>query len=120
MPYKDKNKQREYERLWKQKEQLMIREKVSEMFNNRCAKCGYCENILAFQIDHIKPLLRKNKEDFGGDQTWRKLYRGKITKDNLQMLCANCHVIKTLTVDIKTFGKAQILRSGEKVISPLS
>lgn len=44
----------------------------------KCAKCGF-DNLGALEIDHIKP------RHLGGDHS----------KSNLQILCANCHTIKT-------------------------
>jgi len=105
MPYKDKEKQRQYELAWKKKKLVEARIKVAEMFGNKCAHCGYDKNILVFQIDHIKPILRKVGEADPHEHIWLKLAAGSIKPDGLQMLCANCHVIKTLTIDIPTFKK---------------
>jgi 5-methylcytosine-specific restriction endonuclease McrA len=103
MPYKDINKQREYQRIRQQQNKAKYRAIVVEMFGGKCQKCNYSENIYAFQIDHIVPILRNKNRTDNSKQIWRKLALGKISKDGLQLLCANCHSIKTLEVDIKTF-----------------
>lgn len=53
------------------------RERALEFYGEVCSKCGYCRNILALEVDHIDG-NRKNNELL-----------------NLQVLCANCHKIKT-------------------------
>jgi 5-methylcytosine-specific restriction endonuclease McrA len=104
MPYKDIEKQREYQRLRQQKNTLKYRQIVVAMFGGECKRCKYDENIFAFQIDHVTPLLRSIEERNGGTNTvWRDLATGKLSIEGLQMLCANCHAIKTYEEDRKLF-----------------
>lgn len=97
MPYKDINKQREWQRQRQIRVHKQHREIVLEMFGSKCVRCGYDENTRALQLDHIVPVLRKYGTRFtvDGNMTWRELATGKITTENIQILCANCHAIKT-------------------------
>lgn len=103
MPYKDPEKQREYQRIRQKKNTLKYRKIVFDMFGRKCPRCGYDDNILAFQLDHIIPILRKKDETNRSQQTWRRVALGILPKENFQMLCANCHAIKTITQDVPKF-----------------
>lgn len=58
-----------------------------------CAFCGYKENAVALQFDHINP----NEKSFNISQGYKSkgmlLIKQEIRK--CQVLCANCHAIKT-------------------------
>ena len=58
MPYKDPLKQREYEIIWHRNKRLAVKIAVVKLLGNKCAICGYNDNIRALQIDHIEPILR--------------------------------------------------------------
>lgn len=105
MPYKDKDVQREYQRVRQQQNKIKYREIVSKMFGGKCQApdCGYDKSIFAFQLDHINPVLRKKGVKDETSQMWRKVALGKVSMEGLQMLCANCHWIKTIQVDMKTY-----------------
>ena len=45
------------------------------------------------QIDHIIPLKKVDNSQHG-IQLWRRIIKGEKV-DNIQVLCANCHAIKT-------------------------
>lgn len=69
-----------------------------QYLGGKCAKCGYQDDIRALQLDHIKGdgfKDRKEKNKAG------KVYR-YYTKNLeecigiLQVLCANCHAIKSI------------------------
>ena len=56
-----------------------------------CAKCGWNEHPAALHIDHIHVNPKKGK-GYDPQQSWSRI------KENLskcQVLCANCHGIKT-------------------------
>ena len=66
---------------WQKKRQIEVYNSLS----NKCALCGY--NILvALQIDHINPADKKSKRDW---------MNKKYDLNKLQLLCENCHAIKT-------------------------
>lgn len=58
-----------------------------------CKFCGYKENVLALQFDHINP----KEKSFSLSQGYRSKGMDKLKKEirKCQVLCANCHAIKT-------------------------
>lgn len=116
MPYKDPEARRLWQRNWNRKRNIEWRKEAIEALGGKCVKCDYSESIYALQIDHIDPQLlnnrtRKNKHGktnyTHGGMLARAIARGYITTDGLQLLCANCHSIKTLTIDRKLFSRYQ-------------
>lgn len=99
MPYKDHEIRKLYYRNRDRDLTAKDREIVFGMFGSKCAKCGFTGNVYAFQLDHIEPLLRLDGRK--GTRTWREVARGRTPLDGLQMLCANCHAIKTHEERIK-------------------
>jgi 5-methylcytosine-specific restriction endonuclease McrA len=57
-----------------------------------CAKCGYRENVFALQWDHIIPV--QSGKNWGGPASMAAAKR-LVIDPNIQVLCANCHCIKT-------------------------
>ncbi len=94
MAYKDIEKQKLYQRIWSRDKKQRYRKKAIEVMGGKCERCSYDENYLALQIDHVDPILRKVKNS-DGQTLFRQLALGKITRKGLQLLCANCHAIKT-------------------------
>jgi len=64
------------------------RDALIKMFGSRCKHCGYDRNPLAFEFDHIKPILGKHRLP-----ATIAVFK---TPHRFQMLCANCHTKKTL------------------------
>jgi 5-methylcytosine-specific restriction endonuclease McrA len=58
-----------------------------------CTHCGYANHPDALQIDHIEPLCNGEKSH-NKPQTWNQLKRLQLSSE-VQVLCANCHAIKT-------------------------
>ena len=100
MPYKNKNKQKEYQRIWARKRMESIVNKTNQrrreykiklvqIAGGKCSRCGYdkCMDALAF---HHK----KGSEKEGGvgklisNIGWKKL---KKEIEKCELLCANCH-----------------------------
>lgn len=77
--------------------------KAIEMLGGMCASCGYAENMHALTIDHVKPLLRSERGEKTGGDVYRLIANGFTPLEGLQILCANCHMIKTYNEDRKTF-----------------
>jgi 5-methylcytosine-specific restriction endonuclease McrA len=97
MAYKDPIKQREFQRNWQAKQRAKYKEIVLDIFGRACITCGFT-NVLALQLDHIIPLKRPDYSTRGSDTgtgLWRKVATGTIPKKDIQLLCANCHSIKT-------------------------
>jgi hypothetical protein len=95
--YKDKEKQNKFQRHYQRKQRLLRKEKAIEILGGECKRCGYNENINALQIDHIEPVLRKISERglTTGTNMYRAIILGTVDLSTLQLLCANCHAIKS-------------------------
>jgi 5-methylcytosine-specific restriction endonuclease McrA len=63
-----------------------------------CRSCGYRENAAALHFDHIVPLHQlgwvKRKKKWTGPKTFKEA-NALVLDPNVQVLCANCHAIKT-------------------------
>jgi len=62
----------------------------------KCKDCGYDDNILALQIDHIFNTGNLDKKRFGRrDELFRYYISHPLEAiENLQVLCANCNQIR--------------------------
>lgn len=69
------------------------------ILGGQCIECKYNLDIRALQIDHIKGGGTKEVKRFGSLSKMCKYYlcNIEIAKANLQVLCANCNVIKRYT-----------------------
>lgn len=99
MAYKDLDRRRERTR----ERNLEYKLKAHKMLGGKCVKCGYNESHCALHIDHIKPQLFSHHRGYNYYNSGRGLHKqialGKVPLDNFQLLCANCHSIKTFEVD---------------------
>jgi 5-methylcytosine-specific restriction endonuclease McrA len=72
----------------------------------KCSHCGI-NDIRVLQIDHIVPLRRRtNGLDRKDADTTLSMRIIRGNRDNVQVLCANCHLIKTLE-DRKRYVEAR-------------
>jgi hypothetical protein len=69
---------------------------ILAMFDSKCCKCGYNENVLALEFDH--------KNGLGGRKRQPAVCDVPKHPNEFQLLCANCHTIKTLKVDRQKVG----------------
>lgn len=91
MPYKNKEKQKEYQRLWKREANKKYKVKALNALGGCCVKC-LTTDFRVLQIDHVVPIFNQGKR---GSELKRILANSKEELKNLQLLCANCHQIKT-------------------------
>lgn len=75
-----------------------LRKELSEMINEYklnkgCSICGYNSHPAALELDHIIPIRREKKKRYGARN--KKEFYNIINDPNIQVLCANCHRIKT-------------------------
>ncbi len=82
MPYKDKDRQREYQREWKD-----ARRKKWFKENGPCLKCGSWDSL---QIDHRDPSQKVSNSIW----SWSK-ERRDMELDKCDILCSECHRKKT-------------------------
>jgi len=81
--YKDKPKQREYQRKW-----LAERRKFAiAVFGDKCTKCGSTTKL---EFDHIDPKTKIHHSIW----SWAPI-RIKAELEKCQLLCAECHKDKT-------------------------
>jgi hypothetical protein len=85
---------KEYHKGWHQrnKERLLasnLRVQAIRVLGGACVQCQ-CTDIRCLQIDHIIPIGKKREHR---DVLYKRVIRGNT--ENLQVLCACCHAIKT-------------------------
>ncbi len=74
-----------------------LRKKLLDILGGaKCSHCGFDKDVRVLQIDHINNEGAKDARSFGGSF---KMYRHYVTnpeiaKIKLQILCANCNIIK--------------------------
>ena len=102
MAYKDKEKQKEFQRIWKRKVNLKNKLKAVAMLGGKCsiAECDITD-YRCLEIDHTIPKL--DNSQFGIKNS-NLVVRGLLTKDQVQLLCANHHSIKTYEEDRLLFN----------------
>jgi 5-methylcytosine-specific restriction endonuclease McrA len=73
-----------------------VRRQAIALMGGRCQRCGF-DDERALQFDHVKPARRglngKRKSGETGIATHRAIVNGM--REGYQLLCANCHAIKT-------------------------
>lgn len=102
MAYKDKDKQREFQRLWRRKYRLDQKLKAIEILGGKCKNCGVTD-YRCLEFDHIKPELREPSSHIS-HLVIRAIVTGKLTNNEIQLLCASCHSIKTYETDRLLFA----------------
>jgi len=95
MPYRDKEAQKAYQREWTRLRTLNDKKTVIDLLGGKCIRCEYSDNINALELDHITPLRRKVVGEDSGNNNYRKILNGTLDIKLFQILCANCHAIKT-------------------------
>lgn len=92
-----KKYQKEYKASGRLQQKRLERHKQikKEAFQLLGSKCKYCgnEDMRCLQIDHIEPVYNGHSTLHGLFLCRQILRTGDIT--NLQLLCANCHAIKS-------------------------
>ncbi len=73
-----------------------LRAQAIEILGGKCTTCGITDRRV-LQIDHKNGggSYDRTKGGIGTDMLVGRIVRGKRSIDDLQLLCANCHVIKT-------------------------
>jgi 5-methylcytosine-specific restriction endonuclease McrA len=86
MPYKDKEKQKEYQRLW-------VANRRAEYFKDKF--CIVCEGTEKLELDHIDSTTKISHSIWSWSEAKRLNELAKC-----QVLCNPCHKQKTLANDI--------------------
>ena len=102
MPYKDKDKQREYSRNYSKKNRIRLiknekdrRQKLhtkAEAFKKECILCGF-NDIRALEFHHVRDKkLFDISRGVNSRYSWEEIEK-EIKK--CDVLCSNCHAIET-------------------------
>lgn len=101
-------KKLEYNRLYREKNRIILREKAKAMrrnykalvlnhYGNKCNHCGF-DDFRALQIDHVDDNGAEERKSLGGKQVsgWRfyEILVKRNFPEGYQTLCANCNNIK--------------------------
>lgn len=88
---------REYQAKWHRNIRKEINIFLNEIRVERgCISCGYNENYAALQFDHITPRYKTKEAGrrYNGCTSMAAALR-LVNDPNVQVMCANCHAIKT-------------------------
>lgn len=106
MPYKDPNKQREYQRKWTKNNRISqkkymrrIRKEVIEMLGGKCINCG-CNDYDALEINHINGGGNEEIRQIGKKSFIFAIHNGTRKTNDLEVTCRVCNALHYL-IDIK-------------------
>lgn len=88
---------KEHKRAWDKKRSDYHRKLIGRWKRRKgCSTCGYKEHHVALQLDHIDPSTKAKwrKQRQALNYKWSK-ERIKQELSKCQVLCANCHAIRT-------------------------
>ncbi len=100
MPYKDEEKQKLYQRNRCRKIYQQRKELVLKLLGGHCVKC-LTDDFRVLEIDHIEPILRDTSNRKSGSNLYELIFRERLPIKDVQLLCANCHRIKTFEDRVK-------------------
>jgi hypothetical protein len=95
---KDRAYYLDYLPKWRERKRIEAFEIIAGKGNVKCRQCGFSD-IRALQINHINydgAAERRKTGILGGYALSNMIVRGKRKKDDLEILCANCHSIVTM------------------------
>ena len=88
----------DYCRRYAKKKRIELRNAVNKAKQERgCEKCGYDEHPQALQFDHKVPVRKEKARDRKRGNVIKCMadLRRALLDPNVQIICANCHCIKT-------------------------
>jgi predicted HNH restriction endonuclease len=88
----------------KQRRNWELRGQVITLLGSKCTVCGIPDRRV-LQVDHIQPVHRVERHGYQV-RDYKRIISGEET--NVQLLCANCHMIKTA----EDFSHYSTLRDG--------
>lgn len=68
---------------------------VIQYLGGQCVKCSYKKDIRALQLDHINGDGKEDRKKYGARICRYYAKNLEESKEKLQVLCANCHAIKS-------------------------
>ena len=100
MPYKNPDKQREFQKEWQRKHraqarkyQRSLRTKVLEFLGEKCIYCG-CDVPEALEINHINGQgteEKRNRWKGGSKAFYLAILNGSRSKEDLEITCKVCN-----------------------------
>lgn len=91
MPYKSlEDKRKLYRRVYERN-----RNKTLDLLGGSCKICEISDYDV-LQIDHIEPINKSCRNRLCNEKLFKRIVSGSLSLDNLQILCANCHMKKTV------------------------
>ena len=82
-----------HNRYWRKKREFAI-----SLLGDSCFACGF-DDLRALHIDHLTPVLRQSRPDTKHKDSAAEIIAvhksGEDVKNHFQLLCANCHWIRT-------------------------
>jgi len=109
MPYKDKEKQRTFDRDWHKKHRdqrreydRRLREKVLILLGGKCINCG-CDEFEVLEINHKNGGGRKERYTNRARQFYLHILNGTRKTDDLELTCIICNA----------YHKAKVLRKAK-------
>lgn len=108
MPYKDPDRQREYQREWVKRRRDRrkayrdkLRKEVLEFFGGKCVYCD-CDETKALEINHVNGGGRKAATNrVGTAQYYLNILKGRV-EEELELTCRVCnsvHYLKLLGIE---------------------
>ena len=94
---------------WTREYHVKLRKKALDILGGKCVECGLEEteeNSGLLDFDHIKRSSKKRKTESSSETFRRVVYRGATAHEIIQLLCPNCHRLKTIREsEFKNNGK---------------
>ena len=87
-----KKSQRKYHRKIRNRTYKFVRRVKKQ---SGCSQCGYKEHYAALHFDHIDPTTKHHQAKGSAFHNLWSIKRLKAELRKCQILCANCHAIKT-------------------------
>jgi hypothetical protein len=84
---------------WTREYHVRLRKKALDILGGKCVDCGLEEteeNSGLLDFDHIKRSSKKRKTESSSETFRRVVYRGATACKIIQLLCPNCHRLKTI------------------------
>ncbi len=86
---------KEKERAYQKQKHVRNRQKVLDFLGGMCVCCRHSDYDV-LQIDHVIPINLPSKKRMPACQMFFHILNGNLPKSDFQLLCANCHMKKTV------------------------
>lgn len=81
----------------------------------KCVRCNFSEHMFALEFDHRDPSTKQHEPSYLISSSSRQTAFEYITK-NCELLCANCHALKTVAYGDNLKGTNTSDTTSEKVL----